>query len=101
MVQFMEYYDKMWTNVDEEKRKLLGYHKGQHRRRWNEFRKIGETEMKAIRQEYDITGAGWRVRAADHLQKRFLLARDEHGKSLTIAKYFAVIIDQHTVYKPQ
>ena len=52
--------------------------------------------MDSIRQEFDITGAA----AADYLQSRFLLARDKHGKPLSIPKYCAEIVDQHTVHKP-
>ena len=96
----MEYYDKMWTNVEEEKKKLLRYHVGMHRRRWHEYKKVGETEMESIKQEFDITGADWRVTAADHLQSRFLLARDKHGKPVSIAKFCAEIVDRHTAHKP-
>ena len=96
----MEYYDDKWTNVDEEKRKSLRYHSGLHRRRWHEYKKIGETEMESIRHEFDITGANWRVAAADHLQSRFLLARDKHGKPVSIAKFCAEIVDRHTAHKP-
>lgn len=97
----MEHYDRMWTNVDEEGRKKLRYHKGPHRGRWHEYKKVGEAEMESIKQELTLRGLDWRVTAADHLQSKFLLAQDEHGKPLSFAKYFATIVAKHTVHKTE
>lgn len=99
MVQFVERFDELWTNVSPEGRKELKYHQGIHRRRWHEARKIGEKEMEIIRQELHLGGEDWRVSAAEHLQARFEAARDGQGKPFTIPGYFAFLIKQHTVRK--